>query len=149
MQFLNKLYEVRDTTISLQANPTDNLEALVGEDIETETPLEDKGQATPFPMGNSQAAKWKHKKQDKFNLEMLKVLEPNVTCSKMSFLQSLMLYLAKYSVSEFLQFQMGVLKVDEHIYMEKQGLFMPIRNPTLVNQPAPQPLQQQFSPYYI
>lgn len=150
MQFLNKLYHVRDTTDSLDENRGDNSEVLVEDDIDDpEPPAVDGRPANPFPMVRTPAAKRKHKKQDEFELKLLKALEPKRTCSKMSFLQSLMPHLEKYNENEFLQFQMGVLKVVEQINMQKQGLFMPIQNQTVLNHPNPQPHSQQISSYYF
>lgn len=146
MQFLNKLYHVRGTIDSLEENPGDNSEVLVEEDVDDpEPPAEDGGRATPFPTVRTPAAKRKHKKQDEFELRLLKVLEPKATCSKMSFLQSLMPHLEKYNENEFLQFQMGVLKVVENINIQKQGLFVPNQNPTVVNHPAPQAPRHKYS----
>ncbi|KAJ8944311.1 hypothetical protein NQ314_009502 [Rhamnusium bicolor] len=125
LQFLKELYEVRQTEDRFQSESAAGLE----EGTETQSSTENIENASqPFdtpptqlsPKSVRRTKNKKHKKLDEFKLKMLKILEADKSCSKTSFLLSLKPHLDKFDEQDYLQFQLGVLRVIENINERKR-----------------------------
>ncbi|XP_037953157.1 uncharacterized protein LOC119683521 [Teleopsis dalmanni] len=80
--------------------------------------------------------KIKLKKNIKTDDKVLKDTEEEKPCSKMAFLQSLMPHLEKFNNTEFLQFQMGTLKVIENIYKTNSQQVPTYFQSNFINEPS-------------
>lgn len=115
LQFLNKLYEVRETVDSLNDETRHGTENN-SEHIEVEA----NASFTIDETINKRTRNRKHRKPDEVELKILKALEPEKQNSKMSFFQSLLPHLDRFDENELLQFQMGVLQVIANINEKKK-----------------------------
>ncbi|KAJ8953869.1 hypothetical protein NQ314_007196 [Rhamnusium bicolor] len=127
LQFLKKLYEARQTEDSFQSEGAAGLE----EGTETQGSTENIENASqPFDTPPTQLSlkivrrtkNRKHKKLDEFELKMFKTLEADKPCSKTSFLLSFKPHLDKFDEQDYLQFQLGVLRVIENINERKKTM---------------------------
>lgn len=115
LQFLNKLYDARDTVDSLDADT--GQESLIEEDTVPQRPTGDTVGATNSTTNKTNKTAnaatsnrtRKHCKSDEVELKIMKALEPEKPNSKMSFFHSMLPHLDRFDEIEFLQFQMGVL----------------------------------------
>lgn len=139
MQFLHKLYEKRPTSNSLE--PRNDPENEEEEGLEPQVQVSDNVLNVPRLLVKNTSIKQKRKQnknQNDIDLKILKLLEQQ-PCNKMSFLQSLMPHLQKFDDQDYLQFQMGVLKVIENINeSKKKKTFYPPSNFAPYHQFAPQ-----------
>ncbi|XP_074038602.1 uncharacterized protein [Leptinotarsa decemlineata] len=115
LQFLNKLYEVRETVDSLNDETRHGTENN-SEHIEVEA----NASFTIDETINKRTRNRKHRKPEEVELKILKALEPEKQNSKMSFFQSLLPHLDRFDENELLQFQMGVLQVIANINEKKK-----------------------------
>ncbi|XP_049799554.1 uncharacterized protein LOC126234856 [Schistocerca nitens] len=149
LQFLKKLYDARETEDSFQSERTARLE----EDIETQGSVENTENVSgPFDTAPTQQTSKsechtnrKHRKPDAIEMKILRALEEDKPCSKMSFLLSLKPHLEKFDEQDYLQFQMGVLKVIENIY-ERRNI-LTAQPPPFTHYTPPMPYNNRFQAY--
>ena len=120
LQFLRKIYVERLTSNSLEPEARYDPE---NEKDDIEPQLQASGNVSDISREkiiNPQKGR-KNKSQNDIDLRIIKLLEEkDQRCNKMAFLQSLLSHLQQFDNQDYLQFQMGVLKVIENINESKK-----------------------------
>lgn len=142
LQFLSNVYDARETEDSIQSQAEAGLERETITYRETEVSADRGEDSSNSLQSNSILKSKKRKKLDEVEMKMLKALEADKPCSKTSFLLSLKPHLDKFDEQDYLQFQLGVLKVIESINEKKKGLL--IQPPPLCQYSSAIPYQHQF-----
>lgn len=123
MQFLNKVYELRETVDSL-SNTHNSEDGLANNDELQPASDANEGvvhnQVTNKEKMAERFGNRKRRKPDEIELRMLKALEPEKPNSHMSFFQGVIPHLNKFDDSEVLEFQIGVLRVISTINEKKR-----------------------------
>lgn len=143
MQFLNKVYELRETADSLRNTHSsedglvDNDEHQPASDV-TEDVLH-YNEVTSKEKMTERVGNRKRRTPDDIELRMLKALEPEKPNSHMSFFQGVIPHLNKFGDREVLEFQMGVLGVISMINEKKRTSQRPTLPYHRQQQSVPQP----------
>lgn len=121
LQFLRKLYVERPTSNSLKPEPRNNPENEKENDIEPQQQASGNVSDISREKTSNPRKGRKNKYQNDINLRIIQLLEEKEQpCNKMAFLQSLLPHLQQFDNQDYLQFQMGVLKVIENINESKK-----------------------------
>ncbi|XP_055623087.1 uncharacterized protein LOC129766540 [Toxorhynchites rutilus septentrionalis] len=110
LQFLCKVCDERDTVDSMGPIQTQD-----GEEAESMNVQDFTENSSASASSETKKKKTKGKPLDEFEVRILKAVEGEKPCGKMAFLQSLMHHLKKFNDEDFLQFQLGSLKLIENI----------------------------------
>ncbi|XP_055633061.1 uncharacterized protein LOC129773474 [Toxorhynchites rutilus septentrionalis] len=110
LQFLCKVCDERDTVDSMGPIQTQD-----GEEAESMNVQDFTENSSASASSETKKNKTKGKPLDEFEVRILKAVEGEKPCGKMAFLQSLMHHLKKFNDEDFLQFQLGSLKLIENI----------------------------------
>jgi len=121
LQFLRKLYVERPTSNSLEPEPRNDPENEEEDDIEPQLQASSNVSDISREKTSNPQKSRKNKNTNDIDLRIIQLLEEKEQpCNKLAFLQSLLPHLQQYNNEDYLQFQMGVLKVIENINESKK-----------------------------